>query len=41
MFLAWKKTQAFEASMLRAVASLVALPAPTLQIASATASTPI
>jgi hypothetical protein len=38
MFFAWKNAQALAASMLRAVASLVALPPPTLQIDRATAS---
>jgi hypothetical protein len=41
MFLAWKKDQVLAASMLARVASLVALPPPTLQTASRTASTPM
>ena len=40
MFLAWKKAQVSEAAMLVSIASL-ALPPPTLQIASRTASTPM
>ena len=41
MFLAWKKAQVLEASMLARVASLAALPPPTPQMASSTASTPM
>src|SRR5262245_31931977 len=41
MFLAWKKAQVLDASILALVASLVALAPPTPQMASSTARTPM